>query len=216
MSTSSTPSTSTSEAAALAPIRSGQATHPPKVETFNLREMVNIDPKGFHRKVDEFRLLSPSRLYMRRGMDHPKFGYLESFLLADEGLRINIYHFRPGIKVDHQRYVDIVSVDRTDPQCWRMTDLYLDILQVPTDSEAMAPLAENAETEIHVEDVDELVAAHTQGLISDELTEFAIETTLTTRAAISAHGDSVDAWMTSLHLDATWADEVELAPPPEP
>lgn len=216
MSTSpaTSPATSASTAAApvLSPIRSSQDTHPPKVETFDLREMVNIDPKGFQRKVDEFRTLTPSRLYMRRGMDHPKFGYLESFLLADEGLRISIYHFRPGVKVEHQRYVDIVSIDRTDPQCWRMTDLYLDILQAPTDPEAIAPLPVDAATQIRVEDVDELVAAHTQGLISDELTEFAIETTLTARAAIAAHGDNIDAWMQTLNLEATWADAVELSP----
>ena len=90
MSTSPATSASTAAAPALSPIRSSQDTHPPKVETFDLREMVNTDPKGFQRKVDEFRTLTPSRLYMRRGMDHPKFGYLESFLLADEGLRISI------------------------------------------------------------------------------------------------------------------------------
>lgn len=212
MPTSPATSTSASATPALAPIRSGQDTHPPKVETFDLREMVNIDPKGFHRKVDEFRLLAPNHLYMRRGMDHPKFGYLETFLLADEGLRISIYHFRPGMRVEHQRYVDIVSVDRTDPQCWQMTDLYLDILQAPTDSEAVAPLPGDTTTQIRVEDVDELVAAHTQGLISDELTEFAIETTLTARAAIAAHGDDIDTWMQTLKLNATWASDVKLSP----
>ncbi|WP_048761086.1 DUF402 domain-containing protein [Corynebacterium vitaeruminis] len=212
MSISPAPSPSSSATPAPTSIHSSQDTHPPKAETFNLREMVNIDPKGFRRKVDEFQLLTPNRLYMRRGMDHPKFGYLESFLLADEGLRISIYHFRPGVKVEHQRYVDIVSIDHTDPQCWRMTDLYLDILQAPSDAEAVAPLPADAATQIRVEDVDELVAAHTQGLISDELTEFAIETTLTARAAIAAHGDSIDAWMQSLNLNTTWADAVELSP----
>ena len=93
-----------------------------------------------------------------------------------------------------------------------MTDLYLDILQAPTAPEAIAPLPVDAATQIRVEDVDELVAAHIQGLISDELTEFAIETTLTARAAIAAHGDNIDAWMQTLNLEATWADAVELSP----
>lgn len=67
MSTSpaTSPATSASAAAApaLSPIRSSQDTHPPKVETFDLREMVNTDPKGFQRKVDEFRTHTQPPLY---------------------------------------------------------------------------------------------------------------------------------------------------------
>lgn len=194
------------------PLRTSVQPHPPKVETFDLSKMINIDPKGFHREVDEYCTISPNRLYMRRGMDHPKFGYLESFLLADEGLRISIYHFRPGIKVEHIRYVDIVSIDCSTPDRWHMTDLYLDILQAPRDADAVAPLPADAPSSIVVEDVDELVAAHAQGLISDEVTESAIETALRARADIAANGDHIDAWLSSFDMDTTWADDVELAP----
>lgn len=201
------------------PMRAALETHPPKVETFHLAEMVNIDPKGFRREVDEYRLLGADCLYMRRGMDHPKFGYLESFLLPRLGLRVSIYHFRPGKKVEHVRYVDVVAIDRPDANTWRATDLYLDILEAPgspaespAGTPAIAPLPADAPTTILVEDVDELVAAHTQGLISDELTQFAIEAALSAQAVIAAHGDSIDAWLESLNLGGTWADHVELAP----
>lgn len=186
--------------------------HAPKVEFFDIAAQVNTDPKGFQRSVDEFRRLSPSRLYMRRGMDHPKFGYLESFLLADAGLRISIYHFRPGVRLEHVRYVDIVDIDRTDDNCWKVTDLYLDILQSPVDGDAVAPLPEGAATEVLVEDVDELVAAHREGLISDDQTERAIERALHSRAAIAACGDSVDRWLSTLNLGQAWADHVVLSP----
>nr|WP_120491294.1 DUF402 domain-containing protein [Corynebacterium lactis] len=186
--------------------------HAPKVETFDIVAGVNVDPKGFHRTVDEFRLLADNVLYMRRGMDHPKFGYLESFLLADGGLRISIYHFRPGTTVEHVRYVDIVSVDRSDASRWRVKDLYLDIVQSPVNDAEVAPIPLNAETTIKVEDVDELVAAHQQGLIDDDETERAISTALEARAAIAAAGDDIDTWLASLELGLHWADNVVLAP----
>lgn len=199
-------------------MRAACETHPPKVETFNLREMVNVDPKGFRREVDEYRLVGQDCLYMRRGMDHPKFGYLESFLLPLLGLRVSIYHFRPGVKAEHTRYVDIVAIDHSDMDCWHATDLYLDILQAPAEdgnsasSDSIAPLPADAATTILVEDVDELVAAHAQGLISDELTQFAIEAALSARASIAANGDCIDTWLQNLNLGAAWAEQVDLTP----
>ena len=50
--------------------------HPVKRETFNTAEYTNTDPKGFLREVDTY-TETDFGLYMARGADHPRFGYLE-------------------------------------------------------------------------------------------------------------------------------------------
>ena len=59
--------------------------HPVKRETFNTAEYTNTDPKGFLREVDTY-TETDFGLYMARGADHPRFGYLESWLLPDLNL----------------------------------------------------------------------------------------------------------------------------------
>lgn len=54
--------------------------HPVKQETFDMASNTNTDPKGYLREVDTFRV-TDFGLYMARGANHPKFGYLESWLL---------------------------------------------------------------------------------------------------------------------------------------
>ena len=83
--------------------------HVPKLETFDVPASANVDPKGFVREVDSF-TVHPHGLYMRRGADHPEFGYLESWLLPALGLRVNVFHFRPGATPNSHRYIDVVEV----------------------------------------------------------------------------------------------------------
>lgn len=179
--------------------------HAPKIETFDVRANINIDPKGFARTVDEYKVISHNCLYLRRGMDHPKFGYLESFLLPDENLRASIYHFRPEVRTEYVRYLDMVSIDRSPDGTWHTKDLYVDILKTPAE--------DGHEAEIVVDDVDELIDAAVAGLVSRKEATDALETAFAARSGIGAHNDDVDAWLRSLGYPIEWASDVVLMPP---
>ena len=84
--------------------------HPVKQETFDTAANINTDPKGFLREVDTFRI-TDFGLYMGRGADHPEFGYLESWLLPELGLRANIFHFREGAGRKQDFYFDVADID---------------------------------------------------------------------------------------------------------
>ncbi|MGB2721702.1 MAG: DUF402 domain-containing protein, partial [Rhodococcus sp. (in: high G+C Gram-positive bacteria)] len=80
--------------------------HAPKHETFDLVAKTNVDPKGFVRVVDEYRV-EPWGLYMARPSDHAHFDYLESWLLPALGLRASVFHYLPAHARDQDYYVDI-------------------------------------------------------------------------------------------------------------
>ncbi|WP_394284307.1 DUF402 domain-containing protein, partial [Corynebacterium sp.] len=88
--------------------------HPIKHESFDVSARVNTDPKGFLRQVDSYRP-TDFGLYMARGADHPRFGYLESWLLPDLHLRANIFHFRPGVDEPQDFYFDVADIERGAP-----------------------------------------------------------------------------------------------------
>ena len=168
--------------------------HVPKLETFDVSAAANVDPKGFVRGVDVFET-HPHGLYMGRGADHPQFGYLESWLLPDLGLRANIFHFRPGVAATSHRYLDVAEVTRgpgsdaangafatgDDPitrdaafDVWRTRDLYLDLVVL--------------DGEVRVDDADELTAAVAAGLVDAETGAWAIERASRRTTATSMHG----------------------------
>lgn len=171
--------------------------HPTKQETFHVSTKVNIDPKGFERAVDTFNL-SDQGLYMARGADHPEFGYLESWLLPEVGLRANIFHYRDAKYHTQDLYFDVVDI-AVDGDVWTTTDLYVDLLW-------------QSSKPVEVVDIDELAAATSAGLISAEEAERAIETTLLAVEGITRHNDDPFAWLSSRGIDLSWADSVELSP----
>ncbi|WP_080795632.1 DUF402 domain-containing protein [Corynebacterium pacaense] len=173
--------------------------HPVKEETFNTAERVNTDPKGFLRNVDTFRV-TDFGLYMARGADHPRFGYLESWLLPGLGLRANIFHFREGVEERQDFYIDIAEISVGD-QVWTTRDLYVDLISVRGEP-------------ITVMDIDELAAATSAGLITADDAERAIDATLNAVEGITRHGDDPMEWLRSQGIDLTWADtsEVRLVP----
>ena len=124
--------------------------HPVKQETFNTTDNINVDPKGFEREVDTYRV-TDFGLYMARGANHPRFGYLESWLLPDLGLRANIFHFREGVDVHQDFYIDVADID-IDGDVWTTRDLYVDL--VSTSGEP-----------VDVLDIDELAAATSSALM---------------------------------------------------
>ncbi|OFL62420.1 hypothetical protein HMPREF2912_07995 [Corynebacterium sp. HMSC056E09] len=171
--------------------------HPVKQETFNTTDNINVDPKGFQREVDTYRV-TDFGLYMARGANHPRFGYLESWLLPELGLRANIFHFREGVDVHQDFYIDVADID-VDGDVWTTRDLYVDL--VSTSGEP-----------VDVLDIDELAAATSNGLISAEEAERAMERTLTAVEGITRYGDDAMNWLRTLGMELTWAENVELVP----
>jgi len=165
--------------------------HRPKVETFNLADLTNTDPKGNLRAVEKY-TLHPWGLYMARvAPGHPEFHYLESWFLPDLGLRATVFHFNPGRKFNQNYYVDIGEFGEVGPKLWRSVDHYLDIL-----------VRTGQETELL--DVDELLAAHAAGLISIEDSCRAVERATTAIDGIAAHGHRMEDWLASLGITLTW------------
>lgn len=161
------------------------AAHPPKLETFDLDTMTNTDPKGFVRPVDEYRRV-PWGLYMARPADHPRFHYLESWLLPAMGLRATVFHFTPGHEQDQDHYVDIG--DFTDAgRVWRSEDHYLDLV-----------VRTGRSTELL--DVDELFDARLAGLIDQRSAEAAVRRMAAAVDGIAAHGHDLLAWLASLGM----------------
>lgn len=171
--------------------------HPVKQETFNTADNINVDPKGFLREVDTYRV-TDFGLYMARGANHPRFGYLESWLLPDLGLRANIFHFREGVDVEQDYYFDVADIT-VEGDVWTTRDLYIDL--VSTSGEP-----------VDVLDIDELAAATSTGLISAEEAERAMERTLTAVEGITRYSDDAMAWLRTQGMDLTWAEHVELVP----
>ncbi len=174
--------------------------HPVKEETFHLPDRRNIDPKGFHRDVDVFHA-TDFGLYMARGADHPRFGYLESWLLPGLHLRANIFHFREGVAERQDFYIDVAEIFSRE-QVWSTRDLYIDLISVVGEP-------------VSVEDIDELAAATSAGLITAADAELAIDATLRAVEGITRHGDDPMAWLRSLGIELTWATDVRLVPPLE-
>lgn len=171
--------------------------HPIKEETFDTTDRVNVDPKGYLREVDTYRV-TDFGLYMARGANHPKFGYLESWLLPQLGLRANIFHFREGVNQRQDYYFDVADIN-VDGSVWSTRDLYVDLISVTGEP-------------IDVQDIDELAAATSAGLITAEDAERAIDTTLTAVEGITRHQDDPMKWLRTLGIELTWADSVELVP----
>ncbi|KQB86284.1 hypothetical protein Clow_01203 [Corynebacterium lowii] len=175
--------------------------HPIKRETFDLGTMTNTDPKGFLRPVDRFDL-APWGLYMARGANHPRFGYLESWLLPEWNLRANIFHFRPGYESSQRLYIDVAAISH-EGQRWYTRDLYVDLVS-HSDGRALDVL-----------DLDELAAATSAGLIDSAEAQVALETTVQAVAGSARHGEDPQAWLEAQGVKLTWASNVALMPAEE-
>lgn len=172
--------------------------HPVKQEIFDVATMNNVDPKGFNRPVDSYRT-TDFGLYMARGADHRRFGYLESWLLPNLGLRVNIFHERTRADQWNQDYyVDIARSSR-DGDTWRTEDLYLDI----SCTIGQEPV---------ILDTDEVIDALTHGVISAADARWALDTCFTAATGIAAHNGDPVAWLASRGYNLTWAEQVELVP----
>ncbi|MBF6213332.1 DUF402 domain-containing protein [Nocardia puris] len=164
--------------------------HRPKVEYFDVASLTNTDPKGFVREVERYHV-EPWGLYMARTADHPQFHYMESWLLPELSLRATVFHYNPIHHRDQDYYLDIGEFTEIEPKRWRSIDHYLDIVV-------------RSERETELLDVDELLAAHAQGLLGAAEAQAAIEHATAAIDGIAAHGHSFDRWTESLGLTLTW------------
>lgn len=169
--------------------------HAIKQETFDVPGMINVDPKGFERAVDVFRE-AQGTLYMARGANHPRFGYLESWLLPELDLRVNIFHHREDHPLEY--YIDIAAITHTGG-VWHTRDLYVDLICVPGEP-------------CHVDDLDELTGCIEEGLISAEEATRALEATTRAVSGIARCGDDPMEWLRTRGHALNWAEYVELTP----
>ena len=166
--------------------------HPPKRETFDLVARTNTDPKGIVRAVEEYRL-EPWGLYMARpAPGRAQFHYLESWLLPSMGLRATVFHFNPGHERDQDYYLDVSAITVGEGR-WQTEDHYLD-------------LAVKTGHRTDLLDIDELLAAHRQGLVSTEEAESALATAVSTVAALAAHGHDLGAWLSEAGMELRWRE----------
>lgn len=164
--------------------------HPPKIETFDVPGMTNVDPKGFVRAVDEYRI-EPFGLYMAREMpDHPSLGYRESWLLPELGIQVTDWHFRPGRERDQDFYVDIALIRPGGPT-WQLVDLYLDVVL-------------RSGRGLDVLDTDELLAATEAGYVDARTAREAIETSHRVVDQLAGHGYDLAAWLADLGIHLAW------------
>lgn len=164
--------------------------HLPKRETFDLVAYTNTDPKGIVRAVEEYRVL-PWGLYLARPTPgRPQFHYLESWLLPDLRLRVNVFHFSPGHERDQDYYLDVAQIT-AGPDRWEIEDHYLDLV-----------VRTGRGTELV--DIGELFEAHRLGLLGTDAAAAAVETAAAALDGLACHGHDLDAWLASIGLDLRW------------
>lgn len=142
------------------------------------------------RAVDEY-AVHPWGLYLARPTPgREQFHYLESWLLPSLGLRATVFHFNPGHERNHDFYLDIgeYTPGRT---VWRSEDHYLDI-EVRTGGGA------------DLADVDELLDAVHQGLLSQDVAELAIRRAVTAIDGLARNGYDLTAWLTGKGMTLGW------------
>jgi len=164
--------------------------HRPKVEYFNIADLTNTDPKGFVRPVERYRA-EPWGLYMARTSDHPQFHYIESWLLPKLSIRVTVFHYHPAHRRDQDYYLDLGEFTQIELKKWKSIDHYLDIVV-------------RSERGIELLDVDELLAAHTAGMITLPEAAAAIEHASIAIDGIASNGYSLERWLATLDITLTW------------
>jgi predicted RNA-binding protein associated with RNAse of E/G family len=159
---------------------------------FDLAARTNTDPKGIVRAVDEY-AVRPWGLYVARPTPgRAQFHYLESWLLPSLGLRATVFHFNPGHERDHDYYLDVGEYS-SSPAGWRSEDHYLDI-EVRTGRGA------------ELADVDELLDAVHQGLLSADVAEQAVRRAVAAIDGLARNDYDLSRWLSGLGIELTWHD----------
>lgn len=142
------------------------------------------------RAVDEYRLC-PWGLYMARPTPgRAQFHYLESWLVPSLSLRANVFHFNPGHERDQDYYLDVGPIT-VGAERWEAEDHYLDLVVRTGHGTDLV-------------DLDELLEAHRQGLLSTGAAEATLRRAVATVVAMTAHGHDLNAWMAGTGMALTW------------
>ena len=142
------------------------------------------------RAVDEY-AVHPWGLYVARPTPgRAQFHYLESWLLPSLGLRATVFHFNPGHERDQDYYLDVGEYT-PGSDVWRAEDHYLDIV---VRSGRGAQLA----------DVDELLDAFHQGLLSAEVAEQAVRRAVAAIDGLARNDYELNGWLAGLGIVLTW------------
>jgi uncharacterized protein len=168
----------------------GDAIHPPKHETFDLRARTNTDPKGIVRAVEDY-IVQPWGLYLARPTPgRAQFHYLESWLLPSLGLRATVFHFNPGHERDLDYYLDVGEYT-PGPAVWRSEDHYLD-LEVRTGRGA------------DLADVDELLDAVRHGLLAPAVAEQAVRRAVHAVDGLARNDYDLNTWLGGNGMRLVW------------
>jgi predicted RNA-binding protein associated with RNAse of E/G family len=164
--------------------------HPPKHEKFDLQARTNTDPKGIVRAVDEY-AVRPWGLYLARpSPGRAQFHYLESWLLPSLGLRVTVFHHNPGHERNYDFYLDVGEYT-PGPNEWTSEDHYLD-LEVRT------------RAGVDVADIDELLDAVRQGLLTPETGELAVGRALHAVNGLARNNYDLNAWLAGEGMQLEW------------
>jgi uncharacterized protein len=133
----------------------------------------------------------PWGLYMARpAPGRAQFHYLESWLLPTLSLRVSVFHFNPGYERVQDFYLDVGPVT-VDGQVWRTEDHYLDLV-VRTGSG------------VDLLDVDELVEAVRENLVTPAAATAAVRTAASAVDGLARHGYDLGAWLSVHEMALTW------------
>ena len=166
--------------------------HPPKISTFDVPGMVNIDTKGCARPVEVYTETSFG-LYMSRPIvQRPSAHWLETWLLPDLGIAVSDWWWNPGHERDQDFYLDIATITR-DGTRYVLIDHYLDIV-----------VRQHRSAEVI--DVDEFSEAVAAGLVDTATAGVALHSAFRAVAGLAAHGHDLDAWLAGLGVTLTWRE----------
>jgi uncharacterized protein len=164
--------------------------HPPKRETFDLDAYTNTDPKGMVRDVDVYTVTAWGLYMARHTPGRAQFHYLESWLLPTMGLRVSVFHFNEGFERDQDFYLDVGDYS-PGSTAWEAEDLYLDLV---------------VRTGVGVDliDVDELMLAVRDGLLTPETAQRAVQTAASTVDGLARNDYDVGCWLADRGMVLTW------------
>lgn len=165
--------------------------HPPKITTFDVPGMVNVDTKGIARPVDTY-LETPFGLYMSRAVvGRHTVNWVESWLLPELGICVSDWRWNPGHELDQDFYLDICTITREGAGRYRLVDHYLDIVV-------------RQHRAADVIDVDEFAEAVAEGLVDADTARTALADTFRAVDGIAGHGHDLDAWLATRGITLSW------------
>ncbi|WP_433714846.1 DUF402 domain-containing protein [Nocardia sp. CA-084685] len=162
----------------------------PKIEHFNIAELTMTDPKGFVRPIDRVHI-EPWGLYVARTVGGQRIQYMETWLLPELWLRVTIVHYQPGHHRDLDYCLHIGEYTRIEPKRWKSMDQYLEI-------------AVRHSRAAELRGVDDLLAAHSAGLIDTTHAHHALDRATKAMEGLAAHGHEVEPWLATKEITLTW------------